>query len=327
MRTIRVFLSSSSDLADDRKEFEIFINRENKSLIGKKVFFELVVWEDFIDSMSRGRLQDEYNEAIRKCDIFVMLVFTKVGKYIEEEFEVAFGQFKATSKPLIFTYFKDAEISTASVDKKDLMRLWAFQDKLGALGHFFSVYKTTDDLKLAFNNQLAKLLPRYLEENQDNEFVNYIRRKVFISYSHRDQPFFERLLVHLKPLCTEGLIEEWDDTQLRPGDDWKIEIDRNLRDAGFAILLVSADFLASDFIVRNELPPLLEAAEKRGTRITPIIVKPCRFDRHKQLSIYQAVNSPTRPLSDENESNQEKIYDKVAQWIEVYMTSDIKPNA
>ena len=88
------------------------------------------MWEDFLDAVSQTRLQDEYNKAIRECDIFVMLFFTKVGQYTEEEFETAFGQFKATNKPFIFTYFKDAEISIGSVNKSDLMSLWAFQEKL-----------------------------------------------------------------------------------------------------------------------------------------------------------------------------------------------------
>ena len=121
------------------------------------VFLELIVWEDFLDAVSKTRLQDEYNKAIRECDVFVMLFCTKVGQYTEEEFETAFGQFKATNKPFIFTYFKDAEISTGSANKKDLTSLWAFQEKLEALGHFYTVYKNIDPLKFHFNQQLDKL--------------------------------------------------------------------------------------------------------------------------------------------------------------------------
>jgi hypothetical protein len=118
MITKKLFLASSSELKEDRKEFEIFIGRKNKDWVSRGGFLELIVWEDFLDAMSKTRLQDEYNEAIRQCDVFIMLFCTKVGQYTEEEFETAFGQFKATNKPLIFTYFKDAEISTGSVNKK-----------------------------------------------------------------------------------------------------------------------------------------------------------------------------------------------------------------
>jgi hypothetical protein len=86
-----------------------------------------------------------------------MLFWTKVGQYTEEEFETAFGQFKTTNKPFIFTYFKDAEISVATANKKDLMSLWAFQEKLSALGHFYTVYKNVDELKFKFNQQLDRL--------------------------------------------------------------------------------------------------------------------------------------------------------------------------
>jgi hypothetical protein len=157
MLTKKIFLASSCELKEDRIEFEILINRKNKDWVGKGVFLELVVWEDFLDAVSKTRLQDEYDKAIRGCDVFVMLFCTKVGKYTEEEFETAIGQFKSNSKPFVFTYFKDAEISTGSADKKDLVSLWAFQDKLKALGHFYTVYKNIDALKLHFTQQLDKL--------------------------------------------------------------------------------------------------------------------------------------------------------------------------
>jgi hypothetical protein len=163
----KLFLASSAELREDRKEFEILINRKNKDWVARGVFLELVVWEDFLDMVSSTRLQDEYNKAIRECDIFVMLFWTKVGQYTEEEFETAFGQFKTTNKPFIFTYFKDAEISTASIDRKHLMSLWAFQEKLGALGHFYTVYKNVDELKLKFSQQLDKLAANgFIEFNQ-----------------------------------------------------------------------------------------------------------------------------------------------------------------
>ena len=157
MITKKLFLASSAELKNDREQFDIFIGRKNKDWVAKGVFLELVICEDFLDAVSKTRLQDEYNKAIRGCDLFVMLFWTKVGQYTEEEFETAFGQFKSTNKPFIFTYFKDAEISTSSANKKDLMSLWAFQEKLNSLGHFYTVYKNVDELKFKFNQQLDKL--------------------------------------------------------------------------------------------------------------------------------------------------------------------------
>lgn len=169
MNKQKLFLASSSELKEDRDQFEIFIGRKNKNWVGKGVFLELNLWEDFLDTMAQTRLQDEYNKAIAACDIFVMLFWTKVGKYTEEEFEHAFKQFKVTNKPFIFTYFKDAPISTGDANRNDLTSLWAFQDKLKALGHFQTVYQNIEGLLFHFSQQLDKLIASgFIEFKPDN---------------------------------------------------------------------------------------------------------------------------------------------------------------
>jgi hypothetical protein len=154
MIKVKVFLASSSELEDDRKEFEIAINRRNKDWVERGVFLELVVWEDFLDVLSQTRLQNEYNEAIHRCDLFVMLYWTKVGRYTEEEFGTAVGQFKATEKPFILVYFKDAPKVGGEADRPSLE---AFQKRLDALGHYKTVYDNFDRLTAHFNAQLDKL--------------------------------------------------------------------------------------------------------------------------------------------------------------------------
>jgi hypothetical protein len=91
-------------------------------------------------------------------------------------------------------------------------------------------------------------------------------------------------------------IDPWSDERLKPGDDWKREIENALARANTAILLVSADFLASDFITRVELPSLLMAAEKRRCKVVPVIIGPCAFLRIQSLQRFQAVNPPDQPL-------------------------------
>lgn len=152
--TRKIFLASSQELEDDRRQFEIFFARENKSWVKQGVELELVLWEDFLDAVSRTRLQDEYKRAIRSCDIFVLLFFTKVGPYTAEEFTAAHEHFQVTGKPVLYTYFKDAPHQAA---RADLQSLWAFQDKLEALGHFPTKYANVDQLKLHFRQQLDKL--------------------------------------------------------------------------------------------------------------------------------------------------------------------------
>lgn len=157
MPTYKIFLASSSELQEDRKAFELFIDRKNKLWQKRGVFLHLEIWEDFLDAMSPTRLQDEYNKAIRECHIFVLLYCTKVGKYTAEEFEVAHRQFQATNKPRIFTYFKDDAARRGNAAREDVQSLWAFEDKLKQLGHFKTVYQPLAELREHFDNQLDQL--------------------------------------------------------------------------------------------------------------------------------------------------------------------------
>lgn len=141
------------------------------------------------------------------------------------------------------------------------------------------------------------------------------RKGVFVSYSHADAEWLERLQKHLKPLQRDG-VEVWDDTRLKAGEQWRNEIRDALAAAKVAILLVSADFLASDFIVTNELPPLLKAAEEDGATILPVIISPCRFTRMDSLSRFQAVNDPAKPLVQMRRAGREKALDQVARAVE-----------
>lgn len=154
----RVFLASSNELAEDRQAFAEMIRRRSDDWVAKGVHLRLVVWEDFIDAMSRTRLQDEYNRALKGCDIFVMLFFTKVGRHTEEEFDTAFSHFQANGRPLVYTYFKSAPVDPDAIDGADLDSLKAFQSRLRALGHFQTRYENVAALQLHFWQQLDKLV-------------------------------------------------------------------------------------------------------------------------------------------------------------------------
>jgi hypothetical protein len=177
MIKVKVFLASSSELMDDRKEFEVLVNRKNKEWVDRGVFLELVQWEDFLDVLSQTRLQNEYNAQIRVCDLFVMLFWTKVGRYTEEEFETAVGQFKATEKPFILVYFKDWPKPAGPGNEADRRSLEAFQAKLATLGHYKTAYDNVDHLKAHFSAQLDKLVAKgFIRFDQDDEAA---RRRPF----------------------------------------------------------------------------------------------------------------------------------------------------
>lgn len=141
------------------------------------------------------------------------------------------------------------------------------------------------------------------------------KQKLFISYSHADSDWLKRVKVHLKPLERNSIIDIWEDTRIQTGDNWKKEIEQALEQSDAAILLVSADFLASDFIIENELPQLLKIAEEKGTRIFQLIVSPCCFEESESLSQFQAVNSPSNTLVELNRGDQERLLLELAKSI------------
>ncbi|MDH5631072.1 MAG: toll/interleukin-1 receptor domain-containing protein [Gammaproteobacteria bacterium] len=143
------------------------------------------------------------------------------------------------------------------------------------------------------------------------------RTQIFVSYSHADSEHLQRLKVHLRPFERQSLVDVWADTKINAGQLWKREIEEALERAAVAILLISADFLASDFVATDELPPLLKAAEEEGVKILPVILKPCAFTEIESLSQFQAVNNPSHPLISLDEAQREQ------HWFEVASSSKV----
>jgi hypothetical protein len=166
------------------------------------------------------------------------------------------------------------------------------------------------------NLLLQKDALKFFKEPLTGQLTPNKQMAIFISYSHTDSEYLNRLHVHLKPFEKSGQVELWSDTKINAGDKWKTKIEQALSKAAIAILLISADFLASDFIVDNELPPLLRAAEEKGTFILPVIIKPCRFTSHESLSVFQAINDPKSLLSKMSENDREEVYVKIADRVD-----------
>jgi GTPase SAR1 family protein len=135
------------------------------------------------------------------------------------------------------------------------------------------------------------------------------RNGLFISYSHQDRDWLAKVQPHINVLGKMGItVNLWDDTQIKAGMKWKEEIEKALGSAKVAVLLVSTDFLNSDFISRDEVPALLKAAQEDGATILPLILKPCLYTSYPDLKDYQAVNDPSKPLSTLRKDKQEEIF-------------------
>jgi internalin A len=99
--------------------------------------------------------------------------------------------------------------------------------------------------------------------------------KVFISYSHKDDDLRAELETHLKLFQRVGLVDSWHDRRLSPGENWRSEIDRNLEGAQLILLLISADFLASDYCYDVEMQRAVQRHIMGDARMLPIIVRDC----------------------------------------------------
>ena len=100
---------------------------------------------------------------------------------------------------------------------------------------------------------------------------------VFVSYAHEDRAFKDTLLKHLKGLTRRGLVAPWADHAIDGGEDWHAAIVRAMDACEMGLLLVSPDFINSDFIHSKELSRLLLRRENEGIRVVPIIVRPCHW--------------------------------------------------
>jgi hypothetical protein len=152
----KIFLASSEELKNDRLAFELMIARLNQQWRARDYTFDVVVWENFIDAMSREGLQKEYNRAASACDLFVMLFFTKVGRYTLEEFETVFSALQAGTGPRIYTYFRDDFVRTGDIDD-GVKSLLDFKARMQELKHYVTPYRNTEDLQFQFSLQLEKL--------------------------------------------------------------------------------------------------------------------------------------------------------------------------
>src|SRR4029453_15125149 len=117
-----------------------------------------------------------------------------------------------------------------------------------------------------------------------------------------------------QPLLGKNSIAFWSDTGIEPGSKWKDEIERALATAKVAVLLVSPGFLASDFIARHELPPLLDKATQQGVRILWVYVSACLYNE-TEIAAYQAAHDIAQPLDKLRTARRNEVLVQICQQI------------
>jgi len=139
--------------------------------------------------------------------------------------------------------------------------------------------------------------------------------RIFVSYSRKDQRFADELMMHLSPLQRRFTFDLWTDQKIAPGDSWKSEIEDALRSADIALLLVSADYLASEWISGTELPRLLERAREGQARVIPIILRSSRWT-HTPLVYFQALPRDAKPFAELTEAERDRAWVDLVEVLE-----------
>jgi membrane protein implicated in regulation of membrane protease activity len=133
----------------------------------------------------------------------------------------------------------------------------------------------------------------------------------FISYAHKDEMLRVELDTHLKPLCATGELDAWHDRSIVPGEKWEGEIDRKLLGADLVLLLLSPDFIGSDYCL-HEMEIALQCEASGQTRVVPIILRPCGWT-HLPVHGNQALPNNGKPIADKGHDQSHRD----AAWVEV----------
>lgn len=148
---------------------------------------------------------------------------------------------------------------------------------------------------------------------------------VFISYSHKDEAWKDRLVTHLTVI--KDVLQPWSDRNIQAGDEWGEEIRKAMDSAKVAVFLISPNFLTSTFILETEIPYLLERREREGITIVPVICDDCLWQEVPSLAKLQARPRDGRPLASFRGHSLNSELTKIGKEILKILRGDSRPPA
>lgn len=187
---------------------------------------------------------------------------------------------------------------------------------LATLGHdglSVRIWEREDKPKAISNSELDVLsdldvYERYPETTHKIEK----RPSVFISYSHKDDSFFKELKTMLKPLEKKHDIKCWSDKELSVGDNWKSRIFEEIDNADMIILIISKEFLASDFILDEEFPQIMQ---NKAAKKAWLLLNLCNWEMKDELIQWQAFHDVKSPLSSLEQEEKDKVLLSISKQI------------
>ena len=171
IRTIKIFLASSEELADERIRFGDFIRTLDDTYEQRGFRIKLIKWEDLPKGNDGRPTQETYNEYVRQCDLFVSLFYTKAGEFTLEEYNVAKQTQCELGKPTIYVFLRVLDKG----EKEDKTLTDFKQNVLGTVKHYWTNYESSDALQLKFVMDLLKVENKRLEDFKvENGIVNWV---------------------------------------------------------------------------------------------------------------------------------------------------------
>jgi len=155
-------LASSSTLEHDRDEIVLFLASKNHYLTKHNIFLELIRWEFLSSSFSPTRKQDDFNQELLTTDIFLCLIYDRIGQYTREEFKTAY-RYQQSGQQLqkLYLFFK----TLPKGKETQYPDVTAFRNEIEQKGQCYRYYKNIDQLKVLLNQNLEADLPALLHQN------------------------------------------------------------------------------------------------------------------------------------------------------------------
>lgn len=280
LRRIRIHVSSPSDVRDARNVLANVVADLQRG-IGRmnSLFPELVPWEDSAVP-ALGRPQEVINRQIPATDIFIGIFWSRfdtrtgaANSGTEEELQNALESWRLLGRPHVLIYFCDRPISPSSVDLEQVSRVQRFRKSIGEQG-LYVIYNDLEEFEKLVRQHLTRLIQTLVAREAPAKKPP----RLFYSYAHEDAALREELAKHLRVLERRQVIESWYDNMIAPGAEWSDKIAKELEKADIVVLLVSADFLDSDYCYTVEMRGALDRHSIGGVYVVPVIVRPALWE-------------------------------------------------
>jgi hypothetical protein len=257
-----------------------------------------------------------FESMIALADEFAARVERSVGKRFED---VPASDLVSRAETDLLYGESERLITEAFGPGSDQMRYWKTTLE-GDSEAVFNLYPDDEWRRWLYRMQRAGSMLRTLEAQLPSSTAapqaaaagGQAAHQAFISYTHRDERHADRLRTALAVLKSQGLLEHWHDRRIQPGAEWETEIDAHLDSADLVLLVVTPEFLASEYAFGIEVARALERRERGEAMVVPIIVRASDW-MHSPLGKLQALPTDGKPIA--NWKNRDDAWLNVAQGI------------